>query len=112
MSAEQPQWQSNVMMQGQAQQQPDSEPMTIDLAMALISYNANAHLDCEPTLGTLLEEVGELARALEGKHEDHPGMELVQIGGIVVNMLRRYDWTTVINAINVREQRKAAQEAS
>jgi len=36
----------------------------------------------------LLEEVAELAAALEGKHEHSPEIELVQIGGIAANWLR------------------------
>ena len=53
------------------------------------AMNAAIHRDKEPTLGMLLQEVGELALALEGKHEHPPAVELVQIGGIILNWLHR-----------------------
>lgn len=50
--------------------------------------NARLHSRKQPSLAMLLEEVGELALALEGRHEHPPEYELVQIGGIVLNWLR------------------------
>jgi hypothetical protein len=85
--------------------------MTHAEVMALIDQNAYLHQDKTPTLGTLLEEVAELARALEGKHDDHPGLELVQIGGIVANMLRKYKHDEVDSAMWQRESRRR-QEAT
>ena len=41
-------------------------------------------------LRMLIEEVGELAEALAGKHEHSPEYELIQIGGIAINWLRQY----------------------
>lgn len=40
-------------------------------------------------LARLVEEVGELAAALEGRHEHTPELELEQIGGIVINWLEK-----------------------
>ena len=60
-----------------------------DWAIVLVVANAEAHKKRTPTLGTLLEEVAEYARAVEGKHEHTPSQELIEIGGIVVNLLRQ-----------------------
>lgn len=64
--------------------------MRLTEAAQLVLQNAAIYQHKNPTLGTLLEEVAELARALEGKHEHPPELELVEIGGIVLNMLTRY----------------------
>lgn len=58
-------------------------------AIWFVVMNASLHQEKEPTLGMLLEEVGELALALEEKHEHSPAVELVQLGGIVLNWLHR-----------------------
>jgi len=76
--------------------------MELYQAISFIAANAVAHAGKQPTLGTLLEEVAELARALEGKHEHPPTLELIQIGGIVANMLTRYSWTDASDAIQAR----------
>ncbi len=60
----------------------------IDKALLHIRQNACAYLDKVPTLAMLLEEISELADALEGKHEHPPKYELTQIGGICTNWLR------------------------
>jgi uncharacterized protein YejL (UPF0352 family) len=65
--------------------------MDLLVAVALVEDNAYRFRDKMPTLGTLMAEVAELARALEGKHEHSPALELVEIGGIVLNMLTNYD---------------------
>lgn len=80
--------------------------MTLDEALSLIDSNAFFHRHREPTLGTLLEEISEYVRATEGKHSDHPGLELVQIGGIVANLLRRYDYDSVLMSTRERETRR------
>ena len=64
--------------------------MQLDNAIRLIRENAERHSEKRPTFGTLMEEVAELTLALRGKHEHPPELELVQIGGIVANMLCRY----------------------
>ena len=60
----------------------------LDMLARAIANNATEFTDRTPTLGTLLEEVAEYARAVEGKHEHTPEHELIQIGGIILNMLR------------------------
>lgn len=76
--------------------------MDTQAAIKFISENAKQFESKQPTLGTLMEEVAELTRALEGKHEHIPALELIQIGGIAVNMLRAYDWLDVLAAIQNR----------
>ena len=49
-----------------------------------------------------MEEMAELARSLEGKHEHPPELELIQIGGIVANMLTSYEWINANNAVRDR----------
>lgn len=71
-------------------------------ALLLADINARAHVDRTPTLGTLLEEVAEFARSLEGKHEHPPELELVQIIGISINLLMRYDYDAAFSALAKR----------
>lgn len=52
-----------------------------------IALNAGENEHKTPTLDTLLEEVAELILSCRGKHEHPPRVGLVQIGGIVVNLL-------------------------
>lgn len=61
----------------------------MDKATRDIIKNAAEHEHKHPTLRTLLAEVSELAYALDGEHKHSPESELVQIGGIVLNWLRR-----------------------
>jgi hypothetical protein len=64
--------------------------MDLDRATLQIVANANAHADMRPrTIGSLIEELGEFALALEGRHEHTPEAELIQLGGSVINMLRQ-----------------------
>lgn len=49
-------------------------------------------------LAALTEEVGELAQSLAGEHSHSPALELIQIGGIVVNWLRHFDRAAVEEA--------------
>lgn len=76
--------------------------MELSQAVKFIQKNAAQHEGKAPTLGTLLEEIAELARSLEGKHEHPPELELIQIGGIVANMLTGYDWLEANAAIRTR----------
>jgi hypothetical protein len=76
--------------------------MELTQASKFIQQNAEQHQDKTPTLGTLMEEVAELARSLEGTHEHIPALELIQIGGIVTNMLAKYEWLDVNAAIRER----------
>ena len=68
---------------------PSSSEKSIDEAVAAVVLNANKYRDKHPTLRTLLAELAELAYALEGEHQHTPEQELVQIGGIAINWLRR-----------------------
>lgn len=61
----------------------------MDQATMAIIKNAAENEDKKPTLRTLLGEVSELAYALEGEHEHSPTLELIQIGGIALNWVRR-----------------------
>lgn len=61
----------------------------MDQALKDIARNAREHEGKYPTLRTLLGEVAELAYALDGEHEHRPDEELVQLGGLKVNWLRR-----------------------
>jgi len=65
--------------------------MMIDLDSAVLDIiaNANKYRQATPTLGTLLEEVTEHVRALEGPHAHSPEHELIQIGGIALHLLRQ-----------------------
>jgi hypothetical protein len=76
--------------------------MELQQAITFIRRNAEQHEGKQPTLGTLLEEIAELARALEGKHEHPPELELIQIGGIVANMLTQYGWLEANTAVRER----------
>ena len=58
-------------------------------AVETIIANARHHGAKLPSFAMLLEEVNELALALEGNHEHPPEYELTQIGGIVLNWLQR-----------------------
>lgn len=83
--------------------------MELYQAIGFIQQNAEHCQGKSPTLGTLLEEVAELARSLEGKHEHHATLELIQIGGIVANMLTHYSWTDADAAVNARESERQRQ---
>jgi uncharacterized protein YejL (UPF0352 family) len=83
--------------------------MRIEQAVALVTDNAYAHQDRTPTLGMLMEEIAEYVRATEGKHEDPPVLELIQIGGIVVNLLRGYVLEDAQLAMAKRDARKAGE---
>ena len=61
----------------------------MDIVLKDIARNARENEHKYPTLRTLLSEISELAYALDGEHEHPPELELVEIGGIVVNWLRR-----------------------
>lgn len=80
--------------------------MTIIEALELVITNIKENADRQPRLGTLLEEIAEYCRSIEGRHEDPPGLELVQIAGIAINMLKAYDYAEVISAFIARNARK------
>lgn len=83
--------------------------MDTQTILAIIGANADEHAWRKPNERTLQREVDELKEALQGIHEDPPELELVQIGGIVVNMLRKYTPEQIEAAFVVRNQRKAAE---
>jgi len=62
----------------------------LDRAASEILANANHHafIHQPRTIGHLMEELAELALALDGLHEHPPELELIQLGGSVINMLR------------------------
>ena len=60
----------------------------VDPGLAAVIRNADEHRNGTPDLRGLLEEVAELAAALDGVHEHDAAYELAQIGGIAVNWLR------------------------
>lgn len=82
--------------------------MELSQAMTFIRQNAEQHQEKTPTIGTLLEEVVELARLLEGEHLYHPGLVLVRIGGVAANMLSRYEWLEVNATLRERQTIKKA----
>lgn len=53
--------------------------------------NANAHEHKKPNMRTLWEEVSEATLSWRGKHEHPLRLELVQIAGICINMIRQID---------------------
>lgn len=56
-----------------------------------VAKNANEHEHKNPNMRTLWEEVSEATLSWRGKH-DHPlRLELVQIAGICINMIRQID---------------------
>ena len=55
--------------------------------VVFILNNARAYEHKHPDMAMLLEEVGELALALAGRHEHEPFTELVQIAGICLNWM-------------------------
>ncbi len=61
----------------------------IALALRAVKANARKHQRDEhrPEFHMLAEEVLELSMALRGQHEHPAWMELIQIGGIVINWL-------------------------
>ena len=63
----------------------------LDKAALAIVHNANQHRDKNPALPMLLEEIAEYVYARDGNHEHPPDYELIQIGGIAINLLRK-EW--------------------
>lgn len=62
-----------------------------DKAAKEVVKNANWHILKKPTKDMLLEEIAELLLALRGKHQHTPREELVEIGGIAINLIRAID---------------------
>lgn len=76
--------------------------MHTDDAIGFVISHTYKFADRTPTLGTLLEEIAEYARALENKHTDAPALELIQIGSIAINLLRRYSYDEAYAALTAR----------
>jgi hypothetical protein len=68
-----------------------SEQLTTADALQDVIHNVNENWSKRPTLNTLLEEVAEAILAARGKHEHPLRVELVQIAGICINMIRQID---------------------
>jgi len=51
--------------------------------------NANANYYRKPNLLTLLEEIAEMILSGRGKHDDPLELELIQMAGICINIVRR-----------------------
>lgn len=62
-----------------------------DRVVMEINLNVYENLDKRPNMNTLLEEMAEAILANRGKHEHPLRLELVQIAGICVNMIRQID---------------------
>lgn len=51
----------------------------------------------------LVEELGELSAAMNCRHEHPPALELIQMGGIILNMLERYSDDDIRQALELIE---------
>lgn len=82
-----------------------------DYALDVIDQNAIFHrekwgdvigADGNPNWPRLLalinEELGELSAAIMGKHEHPPELELIQLGGLILNWLRCYSDEQILSA--------------
>lgn len=63
----------------------------MDNATQDVINNANEHSHKKPNIRTLSEEYAEAILAERGKHEHPLRLELVQIAGICINMIRQID---------------------
>lgn len=75
------------------------------VAIDVISANADdfrrkVEPDQAVMLSVLLRELSELSAALFDHHDDSPEYELIQIGGVVVNMLRNYTDDQLYDALH------------
>lgn len=68
-----------------------------DTAISAVIQNANENRHKLPNALTLLEEVAEAILAARGKHDDPLRLELTQIAGICINLIRRMDYGDVIS---------------
>lgn len=62
-----------------------------DAAVKDVIRNANTHGHKKPNIRTLSEEFAEAILAERGKHEHPLRLELVQIAGVCINMIRQLD---------------------
>lgn len=76
--------------------------MTIEEAAEIVKSNAERYQSRYPSVSTLLKEIAEYAAAMEGRQEHSPVLELVQIGGIILNMLKTYNHQPVLAIMQER----------
>lgn len=69
----------------------DYDAIVNDTALSSVIANANEHQAKKPNMRTLWEEVSEATLSWRGKHEHPLRLELVQIAGICINMIRQID---------------------
>lgn len=69
--------------------QEDSDWGILDNASIAVLKNANANAHRNPNMLTLIEEMFEAGLAARGKHDDSLELELVQIAGTCINLLRQ-----------------------
>lgn len=62
-----------------------------DPPIADVIQNANENQHKRPNMRTLSEEYAEAILAWRGKHEHPLRLELVQIAGVCINMIRQID---------------------
>lgn len=62
-----------------------------DHAIWDVISNASANAHKKPNMRTLAEEFAEAVLADRGKHDDPLRLELIQIAGVCINMVRRID---------------------
>ena len=70
---------------------------TLDPAVSDVIKNANDNAYKRPTMLTLIEEWAESVLSARDKHDDPLRLELVQIAGVCVNLIRRIDAGDVIS---------------
>lgn len=56
-------------------------------ALSAVIRNAREHKHKRPAMSTLLEEMAEAILSSRGKHHDYLELEIIQIGGICINIL-------------------------
>src|SRR4030042_2236405 len=78
----------------------------LDQAAKDVINNANQHEQKHPALSTLFEEFAEAILAARGKHEHPLRLELVQIAGICINLIRQIDSGTVFTLRIDKEKNK------
>lgn len=67
------------------------QPVANDASIEAVITNANINMHKRPNMRTLLEEVSEAVLADRGKHEHPLSLELTQIAGVCINMLRQIE---------------------
>lgn len=68
-------------------------------ALRDVKSNAEENAFKHPKFTTLLEEFAELVLSLRAKHDHPPELELVQMGGIIINLLSQ-TYLSGVGAIN------------